>query len=246
MNDKRLESVKITALYERLSRDDDLAGESNSILTERGDVMPIVRVEFDVPLDIMAGIKAGRYRQIGGVVRYAVGPKRGQIVKLLEPIAETTQGNAARALQLASNYVATPVGAVVVGISIGVVISVAVSHVYHERKMQLVEKSFRADLDAYLTALRNGNLEIAQIDNLMASLDKLKRNPYFEKSGVNLSLAQLDAIVTVIHDYTTKLAANNSFDLTATKNERVKDYGTVIINLQQYLQTQKQIFESAA
>ena len=32
---KSLESQKITALYERLSRDDDLAGESNSIVNQK-------------------------------------------------------------------------------------------------------------------------------------------------------------------------------------------------------------------
>ena len=35
MNDKRLDTPKITALYERLSRDDDLAGESNSITNQK-------------------------------------------------------------------------------------------------------------------------------------------------------------------------------------------------------------------
>ncbi len=34
MNKKRLDTEKITALYERLSRDDELSGESNSILTQ--------------------------------------------------------------------------------------------------------------------------------------------------------------------------------------------------------------------
>ena len=35
MNKKRLDAEKITALYERLSRDDELSGESNSILTQK-------------------------------------------------------------------------------------------------------------------------------------------------------------------------------------------------------------------
>lgn len=35
MNKKRLDTEKITALYERLSRDDELSGESNSILTQK-------------------------------------------------------------------------------------------------------------------------------------------------------------------------------------------------------------------
>jgi site-specific DNA recombinase len=35
MNTKRLDTEKITALYERLSRDDELSGDSNSILTQK-------------------------------------------------------------------------------------------------------------------------------------------------------------------------------------------------------------------
>ena len=35
MNKKRLDETKITALYERLSRDDELSGDSNSILTQK-------------------------------------------------------------------------------------------------------------------------------------------------------------------------------------------------------------------
>jgi len=34
MNEKRLEPEKITALYERLSHDDELMGDSNSIVNQ--------------------------------------------------------------------------------------------------------------------------------------------------------------------------------------------------------------------
>ena len=35
MNEKRLEPEKITALYERLSRDDEQIGDSNSIVNQK-------------------------------------------------------------------------------------------------------------------------------------------------------------------------------------------------------------------
>lgn len=35
MNEKRLETEKITALYERLSRDDEQIGNSNSIVNQK-------------------------------------------------------------------------------------------------------------------------------------------------------------------------------------------------------------------
>ena len=198
--------------------------------------MSVVQVKFEVSSDIMPMIEDGTYQITGGVVR----DNKGRIKTHLPLIdCQQVQNMSAKVLQLASNY-RTPLG-IVVCVSIGV----GIVSLCYEVKIQSTEKSFRADLDAYLTALRNGNLEIAQIDNLMASLDTLKRNPYFKKRGVKLSLAQLDAIVTAISEYTTKLVTDNSLDLTATKNEHVKDYGMVIINLQQCLQTQKRVFESA-
>ena len=48
--------------------------------------MAIVQEAFDIPADIMTKLLTGEYRRIGGVVRYAIGPKKGQIVKHLEPV----------------------------------------------------------------------------------------------------------------------------------------------------------------
>ena len=46
MNEKRLEPGKITALYERLSRDDEQIGDSNSIVNQeticQGEILRIV------------------------------------------------------------------------------------------------------------------------------------------------------------------------------------------------------------
>ena len=48
--------------------------------------MSIVQVTFDIPRDIEAKIITGEYKIIGGIVRRAVGPNRGKIVKHLKPI----------------------------------------------------------------------------------------------------------------------------------------------------------------
>jgi hypothetical protein len=48
--------------------------------------MAIVQEAFDIPSDIMTKLLTGEYRRIGGVVRYATGPKKGQIVKHLDPV----------------------------------------------------------------------------------------------------------------------------------------------------------------
>ncbi len=58
--------------------------------------MAVVQEAFDIPADIMTKLLTGEYRRIGGVVRYAVGPNKGQIVKHLKPVdmkaAEQAQG----------------------------------------------------------------------------------------------------------------------------------------------------------
>lgn len=48
--------------------------------------MAVVQEAFDIPADIMTKLLTGESRRIGGVVRYAVGPRKGQIVKHLDPV----------------------------------------------------------------------------------------------------------------------------------------------------------------
>lgn len=48
--------------------------------------MAIAQDAFFIPDDIATGLATGLYRRIGSVVRYAVGPNKGQIVKHLQPI----------------------------------------------------------------------------------------------------------------------------------------------------------------
>ena len=45
MKPKKLGNGKITALYERLSRDDDLTGDSNSIINQKG-VLELCTLSF--------------------------------------------------------------------------------------------------------------------------------------------------------------------------------------------------------
>ena len=48
--------------------------------------MEVVTEAFDIPMDIMTKLATGEYRRLGGVVRVAIGPNKGQIVKHLDPI----------------------------------------------------------------------------------------------------------------------------------------------------------------
>lgn len=48
--------------------------------------MTVVQEAFDIPTDIMKKLLSVECRRTGGVVRYADGPRKGQIVKHLQPV----------------------------------------------------------------------------------------------------------------------------------------------------------------
>ena len=206
--------------------------------------MAIVQEAFDIPADIMTKLLTGEYRRIGGVVRYAIGPKKGQIVKHLDPVdlkvAEQAKGIWAKALQLAKNNKK--------GLIIGGAIAGAAAiggFIYYKVKTHepAVVTEFRAALRTYIAEIRKGNLELDTINALMSALDELKKHKDYEKFKITLSTEDLDTLVNRIYDYTIRLAENNKVELT---EEELSKTDNSILNLQNYLKTQKRIFETAA
>ena len=70
--------------------------------------MAIAQDAFYIPDDIATGLATGLYIRIGSVVRYTVGPNKGQIVKHLYPIdlkaAEQAQGLITKAIQFVDKH----------------------------------------------------------------------------------------------------------------------------------------------
>lgn len=95
----------------------------------------------------------------------------------------------------------------------------------------------------YISEIRKGGLELETINALMSSLEELKQHKDYEKFKIELSTEDLDVLVGRIYDYTIRLAENNNIEL--SDQERSRSDNT-IINLQNYLKTQKRIFEEAA
>lgn len=206
--------------------------------------MAIVQEAFDIPADIMTKLLTGEYRRIGGVVRYAIGPKKGQIVKHLDPVdlkvAQQAQGIGAKALQFAKN---NEKGLIIGGVIAGV--AAAGGFIYYKVKTHEPEVfvQFRAALRTYIAEIRKGNLELDTINALMTALDELKKHKDYEKFKIELSTEDLDTLVNRIYDYTIRLAENNKVELT---EEELSQTDNSILNLQNYLKTQKRIFETAA
>lgn len=205
--------------------------------------MAVVQEAFDIPADIMTKILTGEYRRIGGVVRYAVGPHKGQIVKHLTPVdmkvAEEAQGIGAQILKFAKNNKKGLIigGAIAGAVTIGGVVYSKVKK--HEPE---AVTNFRKALKNYISAIRAGNMDEKVIDNLMNALDELKKRKDYDRISIQLSTEELDVLVNRIYDYTMKLAKDNSVEL---DEDEITDSGNTIINLQNYLKTQKRIFKVA-
>lgn len=209
--------------------------------------MAIVQEAFDIPADIMTKILIGEYRRIGGVVRYAVGPHKGQIVKHLKPIdlsaAEQAQSLGAKALQLAKNNKKALIVAGVITSAVTAGTGVYYVVKTHEHKMVT---EFRSSLRAYINAIKKGNLRLEEINNLMTALEELKKYKDYNKISIQLTAEEWNALVNRIYDYTLKLAQDNSVELTAEESGAAQDPDNAFINLQRYIKTQKRIFEEAA
>lgn len=210
--------------------------------------MAIAQDAFFIPDDIATGLATGLYRRLGSVVRYAVGPNKGQIVKHLQPIdlkaAEQAQGLGAKAIQFVQQH-KKGVGIAAAGaavVSLGVWGYTAWKN--HEPK---VLTEFRAALKVYIEAICTGDMSIEKIDNLMVALEELKKHKNYDKISIQLTTEELEVLVGRIYEYTVKLAKDNDVELT---NDELAAAGNesngAIIDLQKYLKTQKRIFEAAA
>lgn len=207
--------------------------------------MAIVQDAYNLTDDILTKILTGEYRRIGSVVRYATGPNKGQIVKHLKPVhmeaAQQAQGLGVKVIQFAKN---NKKALIIAGIGTGVVAAGGIYYKIKNHDPEVVTK-FRRSLKTYINGIREGNLNVDIINDLMTCIENLKKHKDYEKISIRLSTEELDVLVNRIFEYTEKLAKDNSIELTEDElNEQISD-GT-ILNLQRYLKAQKRIFETAA
>ena len=206
--------------------------------------MPIIQEAFDIPNDIMTKLLTGEYRRIGGIIRYATGPKKGQIVKHLEPIdlkpAQQVQSIGAKVIQFAkrNKKVLIVSGVAVAAVTVG-------SFVYCKVKNREPEvvTTFRSELKTYIEEVRTGTLKLSSIENLLSALEAVKSHKDSSNIIIELSTEEFDVLVNRIYEYTKSLAEMNEYPLNA---EDIKKYDDSVDNLQSYLTVQKQIFEAAA
>lgn len=206
--------------------------------------MAVVTESFDIPMDIMTKLATGEYRRIGGVVRVAIGPNKGRIVKHLEPVkmeqADQIQKVGSKIMQVAKNRKKELIiGALVTG---AITVGGVVYHKIKSREPEVVQ-NYHAALRDYLDDVRSGKLSMESINCLMDSLEELKQNNNYEKIKIELTTEELSVLVNRIYEYTIKLAKDNSVDLA---DDELSSSDNILLNLQKYLLAQKHIFELAA
>lgn len=209
--------------------------------------MAIVQDAFYIPDDIATGIATGLYRRFGSVVRYAVGSNKGQIVKHLKPIdlnaVEEVQSIGAKAFRLVKGHKKESI-IIMAGVAAAGV-GVWTYNTIKNRELKVVTE-FREALRVYIEAIRQGNMDVEKINNMMEALEKLKNHKDYDKINVQFTAEELEVLVGHIHEYTIKLARDNYFKLTEQELNTNKTNSTgTIINLENYLRAQKKIFETA-
>lgn len=211
--------------------------------------MAVIQDAFDIPDEMLAKIAIGELKRFGGVVR----DNKGQIVKHLKRVdvpkaEEPTLKVGGKILQFAKNNKT--------GIIIGTFIIVAATAgtTYMVAKNRLKKNSamesekvlrFRMSLQLYLEAIKTGSLELSLIEDLLESLDDLKKQENYETIRIELSTKDLDLLVNRLYEYTQKLASDNKIKLSRLEKRPVNKNST-ITSLEQYLKTQKRIFEEGA
>lgn len=155
--------------------------------------MPIIQEAFDIPNDIMTKLLTGEYRRIGGIIRYATGPNKGQIVKHLEPIdlkpAQQVKSIGAKVIQFAkrNKKVLIVGGVAVAAVTVG-------SFVYCKVKNREPEvvTTFRSELKTYIEEVRTGTLKLSSIENLLSALEAVKSHKDSSNIIIELSTEELD------------------------------------------------------
>ena len=206
--------------------------------------MAVVTEAFDIPMDIMTKLATGEYRRLGGVVRVAIGPNKGQIVKHLDPIKIEQVAQNKNVLTKVIEFSKKNRKVIIIGTAVaGTMVAGNFVHQKIKNREPKVMKRYHAALRSYIEDIRNGELSMKSINRLMDALEELKQDKRYEMLKIELTTEELDVLVNRIYEYTVKLASDNAVELT---DDEKKSSDNSILNLQRYLKTQKRIFKSVA
>ena len=193
--------------------------------------MVVIPINVCVPDDIHRDILSGKLR-LQGLVK----DNDNKVRRHLPTISQAVKNGAKKAVAVIKCHkTASIVVGTLLAIGAGAAITAAC---LSKRKKEAVITLFNENLEKYLSSLVDGTLSSCVIDDLIKSLDNLQDMGI----SINLSPAQLGAIVLCVYDYTLKLAQVNNRDIEPVG---LKENAENIIDIRKYLLIQKDIFLSA-
>jgi hypothetical protein len=202
--------------------------------------MGTIQVNFDVPKHIEEGIKSGQFKIIGGVVRNL----NGEIVFHLKETGKIIRKMDSRKKLIAGGILV--VGTVVVASG-----TYAVKKIIKKRnKLQKAFDQFNKRFVEYVLSADKMELNIDIVNSLYESSELLKgiveNTKKIDKVEKQLNIKDFNELINSVYEYTLKLAKKNNIKIqNIEKNDRlnIKDN---IIDLQKYLDVQREVFEKCA
>lgn len=213
--------------------------------------MGIEQVAFEIPPAIQVGLDSGSLVRYGGVVRDAA----GHIVAHLQEIAITKDvlsgTNTSQIVEAGFNAGEKVLGFakknkyLIAGVTVAAAVTIVGAMVYatakkKEEKQDGIPSSlvrFNNALLYYVNSIRNGNVTEEGIDNVIRALNEVKRDRETKTLDGNINLQNTD-LLNMIRDYTERLTRANHFFV--PKDAYIMRDN--IIDLQRYLDIQKQMF----
>ena len=159
--------------------------------------MAVVTEAFDIPMDIMTKLATGEYRRLGGVVRVAIGPNKGQIVKHLDPIKIEQVAQNKNVVTKVIEFSKKNRKVIIIGTAVaGTIVAGNFVHQKIKNREPKVMKRYHAALRSYIEDIRNGELSMKSINRLMDALEELKQDKRYEMFDNNI---EIDLIKKVIN-----------------------------------------------
>lgn len=204
-----------------------------------------VQVTYAVPDNLVSAFLNGSIRLTGGVLR----TQDGRIIKHLKPAKLNAAKKSERIWKTALKFANQHKGITAIA-GIGAV-SVAIAGgklAYNKLREPKAVTTLKKALKVYMDAMQTGRMDIGKINNLMAALEALKQEKNYDKIMIQLSANDFENIITYIYGYTFKLAEANNFALSENNlhSTDTSEKTSTIISLQNHLEIQKKIIESAA
>ena len=225
--------------------------------------MPVIQVEMEVPEEIYKRITSGDFIRYGGVVR----DHAGRIVKHLSEIDVFTNEHTrlaktvgpsngfsgiAKIKELVSEHKVASAGvgiAAASGIAYLAYKAIKSGQEKETTAISLSDNSFDEAWKNYIESLNSMRLDEAVLDKLRSIVDDIidciidsNRN----NTLISIDEKQFNTILTIVYDYTLKLAAINNVQIEDIPQPNFNSESSAFIKLSKYLDAQKEIFEKAS